>query len=156
MTDVLPREPGVERPMLSRVAGSLYWLGRYVERAEHVARLLLEGQGMMTDVSELAPGAGAAAREHSWRAAPRVFDPRRFAVIAAAGFVLSFGGSAALARRGPGTADARTATATAATSPTSPNTAAPALAGAQALPAPPTAGTIASMYKRQIAIGDQS
>jgi len=27
--------------MLSRVADSLYWMGRYVERAEHIARLLL-------------------------------------------------------------------------------------------------------------------
>ena len=62
MTGFEVREAGVERPMLSRVAGSLYWLGRYVERAEHVARLLLEGQGMMTDVGELAPGAGSAAR----------------------------------------------------------------------------------------------
>ena len=25
--------------MLARVADSLYWIGRYVERAEHVARL---------------------------------------------------------------------------------------------------------------------
>jgi uncharacterized alpha-E superfamily protein len=27
--------------MLSRVAGSLYWMGRYLERAENVSRLLL-------------------------------------------------------------------------------------------------------------------
>jgi uncharacterized alpha-E superfamily protein len=31
---------GVERLMLSRVADSLYWMGRYTERAEHTARLL--------------------------------------------------------------------------------------------------------------------
>jgi uncharacterized alpha-E superfamily protein len=29
-----------ERPMLSRVAESLYWMSRYLERAEHTARLL--------------------------------------------------------------------------------------------------------------------
>ena len=27
-------------PMLSRVADSLYWMGRYLERAEHMGRLL--------------------------------------------------------------------------------------------------------------------
>jgi uncharacterized alpha-E superfamily protein len=31
---------GVERLMLSRVADSLYWMGRYIERAEHTSRLL--------------------------------------------------------------------------------------------------------------------
>src|SRR5688572_23470129 len=29
-----------ERPMLSRVAESLYWMSRYLERAEHTARIL--------------------------------------------------------------------------------------------------------------------
>src|SRR5262245_6943610 len=29
-------------PMLSRVAENLYWIGRYVERAENVARLLID------------------------------------------------------------------------------------------------------------------
>jgi uncharacterized alpha-E superfamily protein len=31
---------GVTRPLLSRVADSLYWMARYMERAENVARLL--------------------------------------------------------------------------------------------------------------------
>ncbi len=34
--------------MLSRVAGSLYWMSRYVERAENVARLLDAGRRMNT------------------------------------------------------------------------------------------------------------
>ena len=29
-----------DTPMLSRVADSLYWMSRYLERAEHTARLL--------------------------------------------------------------------------------------------------------------------
>ena len=28
------------RPLLSRVADSVYWMGRYVERAENVARFI--------------------------------------------------------------------------------------------------------------------
>ena len=43
------------RPMLSRDADSMYWMGRYVERAEHVARLLLVNSNLLMDVGELAP-----------------------------------------------------------------------------------------------------
>src|SRR4051812_20365247 len=32
-------DQGVARMMLARVADSLYWLGRYIERAEHLSRL---------------------------------------------------------------------------------------------------------------------
>ncbi len=39
--------------MLSRVADSIYWMSRYVERAEHVARLLDVNETLMLDV----PGA---------------------------------------------------------------------------------------------------
>lgn len=44
------------RPMLSRDADSMYWMARYVERAEHVARLLLVNANLLIDVGELAPG----------------------------------------------------------------------------------------------------
>ena len=44
------------RPMLSRDADSMYWMARYVERAEHVARLLLIDANLLIDVGELAPG----------------------------------------------------------------------------------------------------
>ena len=37
-TQVLPRRSGSELP--SRVADNLYWLGRYIERAEQIARLM--------------------------------------------------------------------------------------------------------------------
>ena len=43
------------RPMLARDADSMYWMSRYVERAEHVARLLLVNTNLLTDVGELAP-----------------------------------------------------------------------------------------------------
>src|SRR3954464_15572641 len=43
------------RPMLARDADAMYWMSRYVERAEHVARLLLVNSNLLTDVGELAP-----------------------------------------------------------------------------------------------------
>src|ERR687893_350682 len=35
------------RPMLSRDADSMYWMSRYVERTEHVARLLLVNSNLL-------------------------------------------------------------------------------------------------------------
>src|SRR6202012_6047754 len=35
--------------MLSRVADSLYWMSRYLERAEHTVRLLDVNMGLMLD-----------------------------------------------------------------------------------------------------------
>src|ERR1043165_7701596 len=49
---VLSRPP---RPMLSRDADAIYWMSRYVERAEHVARILLINSNLLMDVGELAP-----------------------------------------------------------------------------------------------------
>src|SRR5215207_8938479 len=43
------------RPMLARDADSVYWMSRYVERAEHVARVLLINTNLLMDVGELAP-----------------------------------------------------------------------------------------------------
>src|SRR3954471_13754376 len=43
------------RPMLSRDADSMYWMARYVERAEHVARMLLINSNLLMDVGDLAP-----------------------------------------------------------------------------------------------------
>ena len=43
------------RPLLARDADSLYWMSRYVERAEHVARLLLVHSNLLVDVGDLAP-----------------------------------------------------------------------------------------------------
>jgi len=43
------------RPMLSRDADSMYWMARYIERAEHVARMLLINSNLLMDVGDLAP-----------------------------------------------------------------------------------------------------
>jgi uncharacterized alpha-E superfamily protein len=43
------------RPMLARDADAMYWMARYVERAEHVARLLLVNSNLLIDVGDLAP-----------------------------------------------------------------------------------------------------
>ena len=41
----------------------MYWMSRYIERAEHVARILLIHTGLLTDVGDLAP----ALQEKLWR-----------------------------------------------------------------------------------------
>jgi len=41
------------RPLLSRVAESAYWMSRYVERAEHVARVLTVNVNSLLDVGDL-------------------------------------------------------------------------------------------------------
>jgi uncharacterized alpha-E superfamily protein len=46
--------------MLSRVADSLYWMSRYLERAEHTARVIDVGLNLMLDQSQ-------AAGERRWR-----------------------------------------------------------------------------------------
>ncbi|MBV8780977.1 MAG: alpha-E domain-containing protein [Phycisphaerae bacterium] len=43
------------RPMLSRDADSMYWMARYIERAEHIARLLLVNSNVLIDVGDLTP-----------------------------------------------------------------------------------------------------
>src|SRR5689334_10062860 len=43
------------RPLLARDADSVYWMSRYIERAEHVARLLLVNSNLLVDVGDLAP-----------------------------------------------------------------------------------------------------
>src|SRR4051794_13054554 len=41
--------------MLSRDADAVYWMSRYVERAEHIARILLVNSNLLIDVGDLAP-----------------------------------------------------------------------------------------------------
>jgi uncharacterized alpha-E superfamily protein len=43
------------RPLLSRVAESAFWMSRYVERAEHVARVLTVNINSLLDVGDLDP-----------------------------------------------------------------------------------------------------
>src|ERR1700733_3797960 len=42
------------RPVLARDADATYWMSRYVERAEHVARLLLVNSEALMDVGDVA------------------------------------------------------------------------------------------------------
>jgi uncharacterized alpha-E superfamily protein len=43
------------RQMLARVADSMYWLSRYMERSEHLSRLIQENLQLLTDVGDLSP-----------------------------------------------------------------------------------------------------
>jgi uncharacterized alpha-E superfamily protein len=49
--------------MLSRVADALFWMGRYLERAEHVARVLDVTRAVLVDISEVDPDTAKA----QWR-----------------------------------------------------------------------------------------
>lgn len=44
-----------EPPLLARVAHAMYWMSRYIERAEHIARVLLHNGLVLIDVGDLAP-----------------------------------------------------------------------------------------------------
>jgi len=52
LTTLVNRPP---RPLLSRVAESAFWMSRYIERAEHVARVLLVNINSLLDVGDLEP-----------------------------------------------------------------------------------------------------
>jgi uncharacterized alpha-E superfamily protein len=47
--------PLAKYPMLSRVADSLYWMSRYAERAENIARILDVNLQLMLDLPKLGP-----------------------------------------------------------------------------------------------------
>src|SRR3954454_17966874 len=68
-TDVITGTAPSSRPMLSRDADSMYWMARYVERAEHLARLLLVNANLLTDVGDLAPHL----QQRMWRSIPELF-----------------------------------------------------------------------------------
>lgn len=79
MTDLVISSPDTSRlhkparrarPMLARAADALYWLGRYVERSEHVARTLLINTELLTDVGDMAPDL----RRQLWQALLQLID----------------------------------------------------------------------------------
>jgi uncharacterized alpha-E superfamily protein len=43
------------RPMMARDADAMYWMSRYIERSEHIGRLLLVNSNLLMDVGDLAP-----------------------------------------------------------------------------------------------------
>ncbi len=51
--------------MLSRVADSLFWMGRYLERAEHVARVLEVTRAILVDLEQVDP----LAAKNQWQGA---------------------------------------------------------------------------------------
>ena len=57
------------RPMLARDADSIYWTTRYVERAEHVARIMWVNSNLLIDVGDLAP----ALQERQWESVLTIF-----------------------------------------------------------------------------------
>jgi uncharacterized alpha-E superfamily protein len=58
-----------DRPMLARDADAMYWMARYVERAEHAARLLLVNSNLLIDVGDLAP----ALQARQWQSLLTIF-----------------------------------------------------------------------------------
>lgn len=56
------------RPMLAREADSVYWMSRYVERAEHIARLLRIKMNLLADSGDL----GEELVEQLWRSVPQI------------------------------------------------------------------------------------
>jgi uncharacterized alpha-E superfamily protein len=56
------------RPMLAREADSVYWMSRYIERAEHMARMLRIKMAMLADSGDLEESLV----EGLWRSIPQV------------------------------------------------------------------------------------
>jgi len=67
--------------MLSRVANSLYWLGRYLERAENVTRLLLTTEDLSTEIR----GFNEKLAEAQWSDLRGIFPGAELGGAAAAG-----------------------------------------------------------------------
>ncbi len=63
----VPRSPAT-RPMLARVAESLYWMSRYMERAEHVGRIVLVNFNVLMDLGDLAQNM----QEKQWLSVMRI------------------------------------------------------------------------------------
>jgi uncharacterized alpha-E superfamily protein len=68
MTQTLEFNFANDRPLLSRVADSVFWMSRYVERSEHVARILKVNTNLLMDVGDLA----AVLQERQWLSVMRI------------------------------------------------------------------------------------
>jgi uncharacterized alpha-E superfamily protein len=71
------------RPLLARDADSMYWMSRYIERAEHVSRLMLVNSNLLVDVGDLAPDLQA----RQWNSVLTIMrspEPAEFDSVAAA------------------------------------------------------------------------
>ena len=58
-----------DRPMLARDADGMYWMARYVERAEHIARIMWVNSNLLVDVGDLAP----ALQDRQWESVLDIF-----------------------------------------------------------------------------------
>jgi uncharacterized alpha-E superfamily protein len=67
------QRPQQNRPMLARDADSVYWMARYIERAEHVARILWVNSNLLVDVGDLAP----ALQDRQWESVLTIFHAVR-------------------------------------------------------------------------------
>lgn len=56
------------RPMLARVAESMYWMSRYIERSEHVARVVWVNFNVLMDMGDLAQ----TMQEKQWQSVMRI------------------------------------------------------------------------------------
>ncbi len=63
ITPTIQPATATDRALLSRVADSLYWMSRYVERAEHVGRVLKITTNLLMDVGDL----GEEMLERQWK-----------------------------------------------------------------------------------------
>ncbi len=61
------------RPMLARDADSVYWMARYIERSEHVARILWVNSNLLVDVGDLAPSL----QDRQWESVLTIFHAGR-------------------------------------------------------------------------------
>ena len=61
------------RPLLSRAADSTYWMARYVERAEHVARVVSINTNLLIDIGDLA----AESQGRLWTAVLKTFHLKK-------------------------------------------------------------------------------
>jgi uncharacterized alpha-E superfamily protein len=69
MSDFASMEPvRPDKPMLSRVAESVYWMAIYVERAEHIARMINVNWNVLIDVGDV----GESLEQNLWRGVLRV------------------------------------------------------------------------------------
>ena len=73
-----------DRALLSRVADSLYWTSRYVERAEHIARVLKINTLILMDVGDI----DEAVLDEQWHSVMRITNLGADAVAAAPGATL--------------------------------------------------------------------
>jgi uncharacterized alpha-E superfamily protein len=63
--------PAAPRPLLARDADALYWMSRYIERAEHIARILLINANLLIDVGDLSPDL----QQRQWQSVLTILRP---------------------------------------------------------------------------------